>query len=225
MSSIRPESGLLSPGGRRCGAQACGCRRAAPADARSCPSSSTLAPAARKRVERNIDAIEIAIILPAILQVIDDLQRRAKRIVGRPGRAALAMHVEHEAPDRHGRIAAIVDQIVPVAVAQLGHIHAGTRSADPARGAATGARAASCARKATPAGIVVAAAEQAASSRSSSASFSCGASIGVVGDVVGDAHELVERQDRRRDGAGESAARRRESSRPGGPCPIAVRQE
>ena len=37
-------------------------------------------------------------------------------------RAALAMHVEHEAADRHRRIAAIVDQFVPVGVALLGDV-------------------------------------------------------------------------------------------------------
>ena len=34
------------------------------------------------------------------------------------------MNVEHEAPDRHRRISAIVDHFVPVLVAKLGHIHA-----------------------------------------------------------------------------------------------------
>ena len=36
----------------------------------------------RERIERNIDAVEIAVVLAAILQVIDDLQRRAERVVG-----------------------------------------------------------------------------------------------------------------------------------------------
>jgi hypothetical protein len=75
-------------------------------------------------IERDIDAIEIAIILGAILQVIDDLQGGAERVVGRPGGAAFAMDVEHEAADRHGGIGAVADQVVPVAVAQLGYVHA-----------------------------------------------------------------------------------------------------
>ena len=75
-----------------------------------------------ERIERDIDPVERPVILHAILQVIDDLQHRAD-IVGRgPGRAALAMHVEHEAADRHRRIAAIVDQLVPVRVAVLGDV-------------------------------------------------------------------------------------------------------
>ena len=78
----------------------------------------------RERIERNVDAIELAEILAAILQVIVDLQRGAQRVVRRPGGAALAVHIEHEAPDRHRRVAAIVNEIVPVLVAQLGHVHA-----------------------------------------------------------------------------------------------------
>ena len=78
----------------------------------------------REGIERNVDAIEIAVILAAILQVIDDLQRRAEGIIGGPGGPALPVHVEHEASDRHGGVGAIADQIVPVAVAQLGHVHA-----------------------------------------------------------------------------------------------------
>ena len=66
-----------------------------------------------ERVERNINAIEVAVVLLAVLQVVDDLQNGAHVIRRRPNRAALAMHVEHETTDRHGRIAAIVDQIVP----------------------------------------------------------------------------------------------------------------
>ena len=33
------------------------------------------------------------------------------------------MDVEHETADRHGRIAAIMDDVVPVLVAQLGDVH------------------------------------------------------------------------------------------------------
>jgi hypothetical protein len=78
----------------------------------------------RQQVERQIDAVEIAVIGAAVLHMIDDLQRGAKRVVGGPGRARLAMHVEHEAADRHGRIAAVVHQLVEVAVAQLADVHA-----------------------------------------------------------------------------------------------------
>ncbi len=99
------------------------CRHSSSAgDARSAPSASTVTPLAAKRVQRNVDAVEIAIVLAAVLQMIDDLQRRAQRIVGRPDRAALAMHVADEAADRHRRECAIADQIVPVAVAQLGDV-------------------------------------------------------------------------------------------------------
>ena len=77
-----------------------------------------------ERILRNIDAVDVPVIGAAILQMIDDLQRRAERVVGRPGRAALAMDIEHEAADRHRRIGAIVNQIVPIPIAALGDVHA-----------------------------------------------------------------------------------------------------
>src|SRR3984893_5973305 len=61
-----------------------------------------------KRILRNINAVEVAIIGAAILQMINDLERGAKRVRGGPGGYALAMHVENEAPDRRRRISAIV---------------------------------------------------------------------------------------------------------------------
>jgi hypothetical protein len=47
-------------------------------------------------VARQVDAIDLAKILAAILQVIVDLQRRAERVIGRPGRGGFAMNVEPE---------------------------------------------------------------------------------------------------------------------------------
>ena len=146
-------------------------------------------------VERNVDAIEVAIILPAILQVIDDLQRRAQRIVGRPQRMALAVDIEHEAPDRHGRISAIADQIVPVAVAQLGHVHA-----------ERGQQVLGMARRKTALGklvaqrnsrrFVVVAAKQRRFEAIEKFEFLGRLQSRMIGDVVGGAHEIVERQDR-----------------------------
>ena len=53
--------------------------------------------------------------------IADDLGpregRRAQGIVGRPGVAALAVHVEHETADWHRRQRAVTDEIVPVAIA------------------------------------------------------------------------------------------------------------
>ena len=77
-----------------------------------------------EHIERQIDAVEIAVVGGAVLHMIDDLQRRAERVVGWPGRAILAVHVEHEPADRHRRVAAVVHQVVEVAVAQLGDVHA-----------------------------------------------------------------------------------------------------
>jgi hypothetical protein len=75
-------------------------------------------------IERNVHAIELAVGAGTILQMIDNLQRRAKRIVGRPKSATLAVDVEDETSNRHGGIGAISDQVVPVVIAKLGHVHA-----------------------------------------------------------------------------------------------------
>ena len=90
-----------------------------------------------ERVLRNIDAVEIAIVLLAVLQMIDDLQRGAQRIVCRPDRAALAVHVADETADRHGRERTISDQIVPVAIAQLGDVELERGDQIDARASAT----------------------------------------------------------------------------------------
>ena len=76
------------------------------------------------RIERDVDAVERAIVFSAVLQMIDDLQRRAQRVGGGPGAAVLAVDVENEAPDRHGRIGAVTDQVVPIAIAQFGGVGA-----------------------------------------------------------------------------------------------------
>ena len=116
-----------------------------------------VAPCRGERVEREIDAVEAAVILAAILQVVDDLQRRAQRVGGRPGRAVFAVHVEHEAADRHGRVAAIVHELVPVGVAQLGDVAAGRPRAGRARGAAVRPRSASARAQRLGLGVGVAA--------------------------------------------------------------------
>src|SRR5258708_22638008 len=74
-------------------------------------------------VKGNVDAVELTVILSAILKVIDDLQRRAERIIGGPGGTTLAGHVHHETPPRHGRIPTITHHIVPAAVTPPGPNH------------------------------------------------------------------------------------------------------
>src|ERR1700740_2207371 len=73
-------------------------------------------------VERNVDSIELPVILGAVLQVIDDLECGAQRIVGGPGRAAFPMDVEHEPADRHCRQPAIADQVIPSLVSRYGDV-------------------------------------------------------------------------------------------------------
>src|SRR3954451_23068403 len=77
----------------------------------------------RQRVARNVNAVKLAKILAAILQVVVDLQRRAHRIRGRPHSCALAMDVEHEPSDWHRRVRAVMNELVPVLVAKLCHVH------------------------------------------------------------------------------------------------------
>ena len=72
--------------------------------------------------ERQVYAIEPPVIVDAILQVIEHLQRRAKGVGRRPGGAAFAVQVEQLAPDRGGRITAISHQVVPIAIAQLDRV-------------------------------------------------------------------------------------------------------
>ena len=65
-----------------------------------------------------------AIVLAAILQVVDHLQRRAQRVGGGPGRLVLAVHVEDEAADRRRREPAVIHQLGPIGVAGLAHVEA-----------------------------------------------------------------------------------------------------
>ena len=96
--------------------------RRSPGLAAGAVSAATVQPAGREIVKRQIDAVEIAVVVGAVLQVVQHLQRGAQRVRSRPGVAALAVQVEQLAADRRGRIAAILHQIVPVAVAQLDRI-------------------------------------------------------------------------------------------------------
>ena len=149
----------------------------------------------RECVERDIDAIEVAKILAAVLQVVDDLQRRAQRVVRRPGGPALAVHVEHEAPDRHGRVAAVVDQVVPVARSAAWSRPCGTRSSRSCAWRGGSAALGERARSRTASGIVVAAAEQVRFQPVEQRELLVGRERRMIGDVVGDAHEFVEGQD------------------------------
>ena len=149
-----------------------------------------------ERIARQIDAVEIAIILGAILQMIVDLQAGAQRIGCGPGRGALAMHVEHEAPDRHRRVAAIMDDFVPVLVTKFGDVHP-ERDQDIERMArrhrALGQRVAQINRFF----LGVAVAEQFRLEQVEIAKLVVGAQRRMIGNVVGGPHEIVERQDQR----------------------------
>src|SRR5258708_19109242 len=75
-----------------------------------------------KDVARQVDAIELSVIVGAILQMVQHLKCRAQRVRRRERRPILAMKIEKLATDGRGGIAAIFHQIVPIAVAQLRRI-------------------------------------------------------------------------------------------------------
>ena len=164
------------------------------------------------------------VILSAILQVVDDLQRGAERVIGGPSRAALAVNVEHEASDWHGRVRAIAHQVVPVAVAQLGHIH--SEGGEQILRVARRELAICEVRAQGDAGrISVALAEQGRLESSDERKLLPRRKRRVIGNVVGGAHEVVERQDWPTMARIDAAATPRENFRPGGLCQIAHRQE
>ncbi len=106
------------------------------------------------------------------------------------------MHVEHETSDRHRRIAAVMDDLVPVLVAQLGDVHAegDQQVKSMARGhAARGERPAQAdsdiLRLAGPGEFGLEQIQQ--------PQLLVARQARMVGDVVGGAHEIVEGEDQR----------------------------
>ena len=158
------------------------------------PSASTLVVA--ERIERDIDAVEVAVVGAAILQVVDDLQSRAERVVGRPGGAQFAVHVEDVAPDRHGRQRAIGDELVPVGVAQLGDVKA-ERIEQVLRVLWRQAALLQHRGELDAFGFVIAFAEQAALEAVEPRELFRAIERRVIGDVVGNAHEFVKGENRR----------------------------
>ena len=76
----------------------------------------------RPHTSRQIAAVQRGEVLRAVLQMVQHLQRRAQRVRGHVGRAILAVQIEHVPSDRHRRVAAVVIQLVPVRIAQLGRV-------------------------------------------------------------------------------------------------------
>jgi hypothetical protein len=71
----------------------------------------------RHHIRREVDPPDRAEILGAILRVVDDLKRRTQCVRCWPSGVILAMHIQHIAPDRHRRIAAIFEQRRPIGIA------------------------------------------------------------------------------------------------------------
>ena len=74
------------------------------------------------RCAGQIASIQFGQVLHAILHMVQHLQRRAQRIGRLVGRAILAVQIEHMPSDRHRRITAIILQLIPVGIAQLGGV-------------------------------------------------------------------------------------------------------
>ena len=127
--------------------------------------------------------------------MVDDLQHRRDLVRRGPGGAALAVHIEHVAADRHRRVPAIVDEIVPVLVAELGDVLA-ERAQEVLgvlrRQIALGERVA----QRHAGGVVTVVTQQTSLQAIEMRELVGGLHLRVVGDIVGDADELVERQDR-----------------------------
>ena len=106
------------------------------------------------------------------------------------------MDVKHEAPDRHRRIAAIMDHLVPVLVAELADVHP-ERDQDVERMARRHRTLCQRAPQIHCLGLAVALAEQFRFEQIEiSELVGCGQRR-VVGDVVGGSDEIVERKDQR----------------------------
>src|SRR5215471_9927663 len=146
-----------------------------------------------KRVQWNIDAIKVAVVRLAILQMIDDLQRCAQRIVGRPGAAAFAGDVEHIAPNRHRRVGAVLDELLPIGVTQFGRVHAeGAKQVLRVSGRHPAFAQHRPQRDAFWLGVI--GAEKTLFEPIEMHDLVLSAQLRMVGDIVGNAYELIERK-------------------------------
>ena len=150
-------------------------------------------------VLRQVDPVQRAIVVLAVLQVVQDLQGVAQRVGIRVQLGPLAMQVEQEAADRRGRQRAIAEEILPVVVAKLDGVapeggeqvermlrrHAGRRQAG-AQGLRLGQPGGGLGRP-----------RQGAREGIEPRDLVVGRQRRVVADIVGGAHEGVEGRDMR----------------------------
>ena len=73
-------------------------------------------------VAGQIDPIEVAVVVLAVLQMVEHLQGAAKAVRGGVARRVLAVQVQEIASHRVGRLLAISQKIGPVVVTQLGRV-------------------------------------------------------------------------------------------------------
>ena len=104
------------------------------------------------------------------------------------------MHVEHEAADRHRRQRAITDEVVPVAIAKLRHVELERGEqilGMPRRKRPLGERVAQPDRDS----VVVVLAGETCVEPIEQIELLLRRQRGMIGDIVGGAHKIVERQD------------------------------
>src|SRR5262249_30172845 len=142
---------------------------------------------------RNVDAIEAAIVCLTILEMVDDLQGCAQRIRGWPHRLVLPVNVKHKAANRHCRIGTVADEVIPVAITQLGRIETkcGQQVLGVARGHTSRRKRGS---QRNSFGVTSAATLEIALEFVKQRDLLTGRELRVIRNIVGCAHELIERE-------------------------------
>ncbi len=107
---------------------------------------------------------------------------------------ALAVDVQHEAPDRHGGIRAITDEIVPVAIAKLGHVHS-ERGEQVLRVAWRELACRELCAQSDADRVIVAFAKQGRFEPIDQCELFLRRKRGMIGDIVGGTDEFVKRED------------------------------
>ena len=148
-------------------------------------------------------------ILGAVLQMIDHLQGGAQRVVGGPQRRRLAVHVEHEASDRRGGIATVVHELGPVCIALLGDV--ATEGFQKVERVLVGevARLQDSAQRHAFCAVSTLAAQRCFHPRQL-IELLRGSGAGMIGHIIGSAHEAIEGQNWRACLAADEPRRHRE---------------
>jgi hypothetical protein len=138
-----------------------------------------------------IDPAQPAPVRQEVLEVVEELQGRAKRVGGCAGGLTLTVQAKEEAADRVGRPPAIGQQLVPVGVALLDHVLAEGGQEMPRLGEA-GAVQAADPGQGLRRGLDRIGREECGLQRVEAAQLLGRREVGRIGDVVRGPHEAVE---------------------------------